>query len=297
MTWPDAELLVDEALVRDLLRVQFPELKALALEKIGEGFDNYLWRVGERHVARLPRRALGVVPLQNELRWLDEVTSSVSLATPSPIRPGSPSDRFAWPWMIASWIEGTSGDEVSDDVLFDSASALATFVAELHRGAPSDAPRNPWRSVPLSDRSAGLEARLADLRAEINVASAWALFERGSRAPQWNKPLVWLHGDFHPGNTVFRNRRLVGVVDFGDLCAGDPATDLAGGLLSLPYDALETFFATYGSVDGPTLERTVGWAVVFASMMVGLGRTARPRYARVGRRAFDNAARLSRTLL
>ena len=85
-------------------------------------------------------------------------------------------------------------------------------------------------------------------------------------------PLVWLHGDLHPGNLVYRDGRLVGVVDFGDVCAGDPATDLAGALLTLPYDALETFFAAYGVTDDAMLARTVGWAVVFGTMMIGLGR-------------------------
>jgi aminoglycoside phosphotransferase (APT) family kinase protein len=107
---------------------------------------------------------------------------------------------------------------------------------------------------------------------------------------------MWLHGDLHPGNLIYRDGHLVGVVDFGDLCAGDPATDLAGALLTLPYDALQTFFAAYGSTDDATIARTIGWAVVFGTMMVGLGRTSRPRYARVGRRALENASRLSTPL-
>jgi aminoglycoside phosphotransferase (APT) family kinase protein len=294
VTWPDAEVFVDEALVRDLLTGQFPEFRESSLTLVGEGFDNYLWRIGERHVARLPRRALALGPLESELRWLEIATRAVTLATPCPVLQGSPTPRYAWPWMIASWIEGTSGDEVGDDALFDSATALATFLGQLHTEAPPDAPRNPWRSIPLAERSSGLEARLEDLRGELDVASAWALFQRSREAPPWNRPAVWLHGDFHPGNTVFLDGRLAGVVDFGDLCAGDPATDLAGALLSVPYGALETFLAGYGDVDGPTLERTIGWAVVFGTMMVSLGRSVRPRYTRVGRRGIENAARLSR---
>ena len=166
------------------------------------------------------------------------------------------------------------------------------FMRELHVRAPDDAPKNPWRSVPLAERAHDFERRLADLRLDVDTASASELFELACSAPPRDEPTVWLHGDLHPGNLIFRDGHLVGVVDFGDICAGDPATDLAGALLTLPYASLETFLAAYGDVVDATYARTIGWAVVLGSMMVGLGR-ARPRYMKVGRRALENAARLS----
>ena len=233
--------------------------------------------------------------MENELRWLAVAASHVTLATPLPVLRGEPSSSYAWPWMIASFIEGVSGDEVDDETLFGSAGALATFMRELHVTAPGNAPRNPWRSVSLTERSRDLETRLADLRTVIDTALAATVFEHACAAPPWGETDTWLHGDLHPGNLVYRDGRLVGAVDFGDICAGDPATDLAGALLTLPYDALETFFAAYGVPDDATLARAIGWAVVLGTMMVSLGRVSRPRYMRVGERALANATRLSRT--
>jgi aminoglycoside phosphotransferase (APT) family kinase protein len=296
VTWPDAEILVDEALTRELLRDQFPELADLPIRRAGEGFDNYLFQLGDRLVARVPRRVRGVEPLENELRFLEVAARHLTLATPLPILRGSPNSNYAWPWMIASFIDGVSGDQVDDETLFESANALGTFMRELHVRAPNDAPVNPWRSVPLAPRGPDFEARLADLRSDVDPTSASTLFARACSAPPRNEPATWLHGDLHPGNLVFRDGRLVGVVDFGDLCSGDPATDLAGALLSLPYDALKSFFTAYGVDDDATLTRTIGWAVVFGTMMVGLGRVSRPRYMKVGRRAFENATRLSTSL-
>jgi aminoglycoside phosphotransferase (APT) family kinase protein len=37
---------------------------------------------------------------------------------------------------------------------------------------------------------------------------------------------VWIHGDLHPANLVVRDGALVGVIDWGDIAAGDPAADL-----------------------------------------------------------------------
>ncbi len=294
--WPEAEVLVDEALMRTLLAEQFPEMTDLPVRRLGEGFDNHLFQLGDHLVARLPRRARGIEPLENELRFLAVAASHVTLLTPLPLLAGSPSPSYPWPWMIASFIEGVSGDEVDDDALLGSASALASFLGELHTRAPDDAPSNPWRSVPLAQRAHDLDTRLDELRDVIDTERASALFARACAVPLGDAPMTWLHGDLHPGNLVFRDRHLVGVVDFGDLCAGDPATDLAGGLLALPYDALETFFAEYGVVDDEMLARTIGWAIVFATIMIGLGRSSRPRYTRVGRLALENATRLSASL-
>jgi len=50
------------------------------------------------------------------------------------------------------------------------------------------------------------------------------------------------------------------VIDFGDLCAGDPAYDLAAGWLLLPDDTTEQFYAAYQPTpDTATLRRARGW--------------------------------------
>lgn len=38
---------------------------------------------------------------------------------------------------------------------------------------------------------------------------------------------MWVHGDLHPANVVVTRGTLSGVVDFGEVFAGDPAADLA----------------------------------------------------------------------
>jgi aminoglycoside phosphotransferase (APT) family kinase protein len=106
---------------------------------------------------------------------------------------------------------------------------------------------------------------------------------------------VWIHGDLHPANTIFDDEALVGVIDFGDLCAGDPATDLAGALMSLPFESIEEFFDAYGAVDRATQRRTLGWAIHFGLMFILLGANDEPSYGRVGHRAIGNALSFSRT--
>jgi aminoglycoside phosphotransferase (APT) family kinase protein len=287
---------VDETLVRDLLRAQFPEIAEHECWHIGEGFDNFLWRLGDDLVVRLPRRQAAIVPIENEIAWLNSLAAPLSVRTPAPLRVGFPSERFPWPWLIGHWIDGVPGDEidlVADDVV---ARTMATFLLELHRDAPSDAPTNPWRSVSLAERSVDVERRIWELGGEVNIDQTLQLWRRTCAAPLWSAAPRWLHGDFHPGNMIFCDTDLVGVVDFGDLCAGDPATDLAGGLLTLPFAHLDTFFSAYGLDDEATRWRTIGWAMNFGLIMVSLGLTERASYLDVGRRALANASALAASL-
>jgi aminoglycoside phosphotransferase (APT) family kinase protein len=296
MSWPGAEIDIDAALVRSLLRSQYPDLADLSFVKVGEGFDNSLWRLGDELVLRIPRREVAALLIENELRWLPELAGHASLATPLPLKGGAASDLFPWPWLIARWIDGVAGDETAPDVRGRSASAMATFLREIHVEAPDGAPHNPFRGVALVDREPTLLLRLRELGNTVDEEAVRSLWTSVRDAPQWSQSKRWIHGDFHPGNTLYRGGALVGVVDFGDLCAGDPATDLAGGLMSLPYEALGEFFDTYESCDDATLRRTIGWAVLLGVLFVSLGISDRPSYRNVGELALSNAAQLARDL-
>ena len=296
MRWPAAEVKVDADLVAALLHSQYPNFDGLDCYEVAEGFDNSLWRLGPDLVVRVPRREAAVTPLMNELRWLSEVAGRVSLQTPLPLLAGAPSDDFPWPWSISTWIEGVPGDEVSLDVLGRSAHTSATFLRQVHVNAPPDAPRNPYRSVTLVARSTAFEERLDEMRHELNHEKVFSLWLTCRDVPIGDRPAQWLHGDFHPGNTLYRDGELIGVVDFGDLCAGDPATDLAGGLMSLPYEALPEYFAAYDLDDEAMLQRTIGWAVFFGVMMVSIGLDDRPSYLSIGQRALSNAMKMDEVL-
>lgn len=45
---------------------------------------------------------------------------------------------------------------------------------------------------------------------------------------------TWIHGDLHARNVLVQDHRLSAIIDWGDLCAGDCATDLAAIWMWLP---------------------------------------------------------------
>ena len=60
---------------------------------------------------------------------------------------------------------------------------------------------------------------------------------------------MWVHGDLHPANVVVSDGTLSGVVDFGDMFAGDPAWDLAAAWVLLPAGTASRFFDMYAQAD------------------------------------------------
>src|SRR5690349_16738414 len=66
------------------------------------------------------------------------------------------------------------------------------------------------------------------------AADVRAVWDDAVAAPSWEGPPVWVHGDLHPANVVVSDGTLSGIVDFGDMFAGDPAWDLAAAWVVLP---------------------------------------------------------------
>ena len=95
---------------------------------------------------------------------------------------------------------------------------------------------------------------------------------RGRRGSRLEGSPLWLHGDLHPANVVVSGGTLSGVIDFGELCAGDPAADLAAAWMLLPSGAAERFFAAYGMADAAMIRRARGWAVLHGSSLIAIGR-------------------------
>lgn len=90
-------------------------------------------------------------------------------------------------------------------------------------------------------------------------------------APECAGPALWLHGDLHPANVLTTNGTFAGVIDFGDLFAGDPAYDLAATWILLPDGAADVFHEAYRfhaayrpAADAATLRRARGCAVLRA---------------------------------
>jgi aminoglycoside phosphotransferase (APT) family kinase protein len=165
---------------------------------------------------------------------------------------------------VVPWFDGQNALLAPPDAMM-TAVALGNFLRLLHQPAPEDAPRNPWRGIPLSAREGIFRNHLQQLEGIIDRESVLALWDRAVSAPSWSGPPLWIHGDLHPGNLLVSSGRLSAIIDFGDLAAGDPACDLSVMWMLLPSPARPAFLSSvrglYNPVCNHTLMRARGWAV------------------------------------
>jgi aminoglycoside phosphotransferase (APT) family kinase protein len=137
--------------------------------------------------------------------------------------------------------------------------------------------------VALTQRISTFDERVAALVEQIDADATRRVWDYAVAGAPWPGPPVWVHGDLHPANLLVDGGTLAAVIDFGDMCAGDPAVDLAGAWMLLPAPAIAVFHAAYGAPDGALERRSLGWAVLFALMLLDIGLRDRPSYETVGR--------------
>ncbi|WP_114907386.1 aminoglycoside phosphotransferase family protein [Ornithinimicrobium murale] len=263
---PAAEVDITLEVVRHLLAEQHPDLADRPLSPLGEGWDNALFRLGQHFVVRLPRRSASAELVAHEHRWLPEIARLVDLPVPVPVRHGQPSAYFPWSWSITRWIEGRPAVHSPVGGRGRWAGRLAQFLAGLHQPAPPDAPANPVRGVPLAVRDAVVRERLARA-AHPRADELLAVWEQALRAPVYAGVPVWVHGDPHPLNIVVRRGALAAVIDFGDLTAGDPASDLATAWQTFTWEGRAEFVVRYSQragLDEALWRRARGWALLYA---------------------------------
>ncbi|QUQ71942.1 aminoglycoside phosphotransferase family protein [Kutzneria sp. CA-103260] len=262
----------DQDLVRALLREQHPDLADLELRDVDGGWGNQQWRLGEDLGVRMPRTGSAPEQLRAEQKWLPQLAKRLPLPTPVPVRIGEPSSLFDHAWTITRWVHGVPADHEPITSL-DSAEVLAEFLVALHEPAPADAPVNPTHGGPLTESGAAGWFEFID--GHPYADSAREVWEKAVAAPAWSGAPVWLHADLHPANVVVRDGTLAGVIDFGEMCGGDPATDLAAAWVLLPAGAADRFFDVYGRADEATIARARGWAVLRALVLISIGRNGR----------------------
>ena len=256
-----AEAVVDERLARELIADQFAPLPERSVELVAAGWDYTVFRVDGEWAFRFPRREVVLEPMERELMALLLLAPLLPVAVPAPVYVGRPTQAFPWPFYGARWLPGVEAVEVPEADRFALAEPLGRFLRQLHaRGVLELLPDLPADPMGRGDPAVRVP-RTRDELAAVIAEGLWeppdTVFELLDRAEQLppREPSVVCHGDLHVRQLLADGASLTGVVDWVDVCRGDPGIDLLLVYAFLPPGARPAFFAEYGPVDDDSLLR------------------------------------------
>ena len=280
------EIIVDDALALSLITSQFPAYAGAPLHRVqSAGTDHTIHRLGEDKAARFPRIATAAAQAERDYRWLRPLAPHLSLAVPMPIAVGEPALGYPFRWSLCEWLDGEDAHLRPPHDLGRAATTLARFVRSLRNAPlPQDYPTG-GRGGPLSERDAQTRAAIAQLPGLIDTDSAIRVWETLA-APVWRGAPVWLHGDIHSGNRIVSRGEVTGIIDFGCLTTGDPATDLMIAWSMLDEPARRIFRAEI-DVDNPTWLRGRGWALSWALIALPYYLETNPVLVSIARHAIE----------
>lgn len=280
---PDAEIEVTTKLVRRLLDSQHSDLINLPVQIMEAGWDNVMIKLGENLALRLPRRQVAEPLILTEQKWLPKLAPLLPVLIPRPIRIGYPESFYPFHWSVLNWLPGQASDLSAPDA--GEAKTLANFLTALHAiPLPLDPPKNTGRDCPLEAKKVDTERRMLSLSKQTNwvTDAVKATWHNGLDAMN-DLPKSWIAGDIHARNVLVEGGKITAFIDWGDMCAGDPATDLSSiwGLLN-DKAARGSAQKIYGMSEA-TLARAKGWAVFFGVILAETGLKDTPRHAEMGR--------------
>jgi aminoglycoside phosphotransferase (APT) family kinase protein len=189
--------------------------------EIDDGYDFEVAIVDDEWVFRFPRRSGVEEALEIEIALLPAIAPALPVDVPS-LEHVSRDPLFVGYRLIR-------GEPLVDE----DSNGVRAFLEALHALDPSGLPvRRPDWVEAYRDQCAEFERLVLPLLDKDRRAQAMRLFREAETLVGFESTL--LHADLGPEHLLVRDGRLVGVIDWGDMCVGDPALDYAW-LLNGPF--------------------------------------------------------------
>ncbi len=177
-----------------------------------------------------------------------QITRSAGLATPTPYYLDQSSEIFPIPYVVIEYIEGKP--EFALDHVTDLILQLATHLARIHTVDCSNLdlsflPEQERRCTEkLRERPTNIDESLDEGRIRDILESVWPLSQQNRS--------VLLHGDFWPGNILWKDGRLIAIIDWEDAAVGNPLANVANSRLEILWafgiEAMQSFTQHYRSM-------------------------------------------------
>lgn len=251
-----------EALLRRLLPDAPPP------HRLGEGWDNVVYAVGDSHVLRVakePDPARRALTARKDAEILALAERHSSLAVPVVLAVDEAEGA-----ILHTRVPGRPMSELEPASWQAAAATLGTFLSRLHTVPPVEAAQvvspfealEPWHAANVVAAGARVgEAVDAALTALVEAFAAEPL-------PEQPRRMVLCHSDLGAEHVMVdeTSRTVCGVIDWSDAILGDPARDVALLLLDVGPAFAEAVLAAYTAPRDPGLEARMRWYAAAAGI-------------------------------
>ena len=232
-----------------------------SIEQLGIGFDNLAFLVNQDFVFRFPRhKTADEYQLKHEIPLLQQLAPLVSLKIPYPLYIGAPTQAYQYHFQGYKKIEGSAACDVTLTESEQKAclERLAHFLKQLHRiNAPQaqawGVEKNNYNQTNIEQMILTLEPRIkAIIKQNIYTIDLQFIAHeieqaRLAKIPTDKNCLV--HADLHMKHIIINQKKLTGIIDWGDVTIGNPLIDFAIIHEFFPTSMHSIFFKIYGSID------------------------------------------------
>ena len=178
---------------------------------------------------------------------------------PDPLLLDTSGSLLPRPFLVMEFVDGTP--EVPADALEASLDVMGAALANVHAVPAQDLPALPARIDPLPE--------VFDYLADTPATSALREYLSRCTDSSYQSEPVLLHGDYWPGNLLWRDGGLVAILDWEDAALGDPLSDVASCRLELVWKygpaAMRHFTRSYARERAIDTRRLALWEVYVAS--------------------------------
>lgn len=256
----DAEWDITEKVASEIISSQFPQLASKTVKKLGYGWDNTVFLVGDKYVFRFPRRKVAIKSLYIEGKILPHLEEYIPIPYSKPLFFGVGGSDYPAPFLGYPYLNGKFPMGLADGQRVLSVKTLAHFLRKLHsfpvQKAQEYGIQHDHRNLTdISQRKRKMHSFMSNLATHLNEKEQRTIKDYLERLTieRVESKHVFLHGDLHFKNILVDEKGLVsGIIDWGDMNIGHPACDLSIGYSFLPPHARSDFFEQYGGVEEET---------------------------------------------
>lgn len=152
---------------------------------------------------------------------------TAGLPVPAPYHLDQSCEIFSRPYLLIEYIDGQT--EFAPTYYSKFITQLAIQLAGIHQLDTIDLPFLPQKAQQytetLSKRPVYLDESIDEGQIRTKLEAAQPFLQRN--------PSILLHGDFWPGNILWKNEHIAAIIDWEDAASGDPLADLANSRFEL----------------------------------------------------------------